>query len=255
MIHNKFMIHYCMIYFKLWPWLSFSSGEWWGRWEVVGSCRADSRMVIGDGCWLQIQEQTLLEEYGNFFKTGGQGWEANLLGFQAGAGGRRMVKGRGEGETQQQNFDWTLICKDRTMNMAGKKSEENPAQGGITSKWLGRWRCSGALLRAPGLGGHLAWVQGRCFMTGRTCTDPTHPRTCEVEASLDSKTQGASSPGDWIGCSGERADIERRSHICVSQRLLPELREWEISILVLCAQGASEFLSLHHPTESWNKSH
>ena len=37
------------------------------------------------------------------------------------------------------------------------------------------------------------------------------------------KTQGASSPGGWIGCSGERADIEQRSHICVSQRLLPEL--------------------------------
>ena len=75
------------------------------------------------------------------------------------------------------------------------------------------------------------------FMTGRTCTDPTHPRTCEVEASLDSKTQGASSPGGWIGCSGERADIEQRSHVCVNQRLLPELSGWEISILVCVPRG------------------
>lgn len=35
---------------------------------------------------------------------------------------------------QQQSFDYTLICKDRAMNMAGKKSEENPAKGGKTSK-------------------------------------------------------------------------------------------------------------------------
>lgn len=32
-----------------------------------GSCKADSLMVTGDGCRLQIQEQTLLEEYGVCF--------------------------------------------------------------------------------------------------------------------------------------------------------------------------------------------
>lgn len=41
-------------------------GEEGGSGKVggVGSCKADSLMVIGDGCRLQIQEQTPLEEYG-----------------------------------------------------------------------------------------------------------------------------------------------------------------------------------------------
>lgn len=42
---------------------------------------------------------------------------------------------------------------------------------------------------------------------------PYIPRTCEVEASLDSKTQGASSPGDWIGCLWREADIERVTYV------------------------------------------
>lgn len=63
MIHKKFMIHYCMIYFKLWLQLFFPFGEWWGRWEVGGGRgEADSLMVIGDGYWLQIQKQVLLVE-------------------------------------------------------------------------------------------------------------------------------------------------------------------------------------------------
>lgn len=136
MIHNKFMIHYCMIYFKPLLWLSFSSGEWWGRWEVVGSCEADSQMVIGDGCWLQIQEQTLLEEYGIFFFNRGQGWEANLLGFQAGVGGEERFGEEGEGQMEQKSIKWTLICKDRAMNVCRKKGEGNPAQEGVTYDWV-----------------------------------------------------------------------------------------------------------------------
>ena len=48
----------------------------------------------------------MLEEYGNFFfKLGGRGEKLIYWGFRRGFGGRRKVKGRGEGETQQQSFD------------------------------------------------------------------------------------------------------------------------------------------------------
>lgn len=55
--------------------------------EVGGSgeLKADSLMVIGDGCWLQIQEQTLLEEYRIFFfltGVGGRGKKLIYLGFR-----------------------------------------------------------------------------------------------------------------------------------------------------------------------------
>lgn len=83
MIHKKFMIHYCMIYFKLWLQLFFSFGEWWGRWEVGGGeGEADSLMVIGDGYWLQIQKQVLLVESFSCFnlvRSEGEGEKAIAL--------------------------------------------------------------------------------------------------------------------------------------------------------------------------------
>ena len=121
--------------------------------------------------------------------------------------------------------------------MAGKKSEENPAQGGITSKWLGRWRCGAALAEGTSPWGALSLSSGMMFYDRQNMYRSYTPQNLWSGGIFDSKTQGASSPGGWIGCSGERADIEQRSHICVSQRLLPELSGWEISILVCVPRG------------------
>lgn len=106
-----------------------------------------------------------------FFKTRGQGWEANLLGLQAGVGGKERLK-RGEGLTEEQSFKWALICKDKAMNTYRKRE-----------RWIkfNIWRCNTQLNRkwrwrrnqfvkgtvCTELSGPLAWVQGRRFIRDR----------------------------------------------------------------------------------------
>lgn len=68
------------------------------------------------------------------FLTGRQGWEANLLDFQAGVVGEERLK-RVERTDRVVSFKWRTIWKG-AISMYRKESEENTVNNGVRNAWL-----------------------------------------------------------------------------------------------------------------------